>query len=302
MRLKSFYFYCALGVALLFSCGNSKTESQAEASESQIENTQETGKKIVSLSGALTEIIFAAGYGDKVVGTDVTSTYPEAAAALPKVGHNRNIEVEGVLSLTPTHLFTIKDALKPEVVSQFETAALQTEAFVQEFTIEGTKKLIQSVCETLETPQTAQKLNSKIDEDLAKVEPLAQKPKVLFIYARGAGSLMVAGEGTQMQEMIQLAGGKNAVTGFEDFKPLTAEALVQANPDIILMFDSGLQSLEGDAGLLEVPGMRDTPAGKHKAFISMDGQFLSGFGPRVGEAVYTLNQKFKNLSDAGQAQ
>jgi len=108
----------------------------------------------------------------------------------------------------------------------------------------------------------------------------------------------VAGEDTQMDQMIRLAGGKNAATGFKDFKPLTPEALVAANPEIIVLFDSGMESLEGLDGLLALPGMNATTAGQQGNFISMDGQYLAGFGPRVGEAVAELNQNFQRFQSS----
>ena len=85
-----------------------------------------------------------------------------------------------------------------------------------------------------------------------------------------------------------MAGGKLAVEDLEGFKPLTTEALIKANPDYLLFFDSGLESLGGIEGALSIQGVKETEAGKKRNFISMDGLYLSGFGPRVGEAVYDL--------------
>src|SRR5690606_33860565 len=116
-------------------------------------------------------------------------------------------------------------------------------------------------------------------------------PKVLFIYARGTGTMMVAGKDTQVGKMIELAGGVNAVNDFADFKPLTAEALVAANPDVILLFDSGLSSLGGIDGLWEVQGNKQTNAGKNRKVIEMDGQFLTGFSQRLGKALEELGKK-----------
>jgi iron complex transport system substrate-binding protein len=103
--------------------------------------------------------------------------------------------------------------------------------------------------------------------------------------------MMVAGKNTQVEKMIELAGGVNAVDDFTEFKPLTAEALVAANPDVILLFDSGLSSLGGVDGLLEVQGIRQTNAGKNKKFVEMEGQFLTGFSQRLGKAVEELAKR-----------
>ena len=90
--------------------------------------------------------------------------------------------------------------------------------------------------------------------------------------------------------IIGIAGGQNAITEFEDFKPLTPEAVVKSNPDYILMFDKGLESIGGVDGVLKLEGVASTNAGKNKKIIAMDGQLVSGFGPRVGQAAAQLNQ------------
>lgn len=258
----------------------------------------ESPRRIVSLAGSITEILYAIDLGDQLVGVDVTSTYPSEAATLPKVGHNRNIPAEGVLSLDPDLVIGRASELKPAVEKQLRQAGVELILLPQEYTVAGTKRLIRQVCDTLNQNEVAQKLTQKIDADLGRVQPLAAPPRALFIYARGAGTLMVAGEGTQMQKMLALAGATNAVQGFEDFKPLTPEALVEADPEVIVLFDSGLSSLEGPAGLLEIPGIAQTTAGKRKAFITMEGQLLAGFGPRIGEAAAGLNAELHRLTQA----
>src|SRR5690606_33743928 len=105
--------------------------------------------------------------------------------------------------------------------------------------------------------------------------------------------MMVAGQNTPLDAVINLAGGVNAAQGFEDFKPFTPEALLEANPDAILMFDSGLQSIGGAEVILNIEGVGQTNAGKNKKIIAMDGQYLSGFSPRLGDAVLELNQKLR---------
>jgi len=261
------------------------------------EHNRPARQRIVSLNGTFTEIIFEIGIGNQVVGVDVTSTYPAAELAdVPRIGHNRNISAEGVLALAPDLIIGRAGELKPEVEAQMKASGVSIMLLPQEYTVEGSKRLIQEVCEALGYADKAESMIRQIDKDLAQVKPLDPEKSALFIYARGTGTLMVAGENTQMQQIIALAGAKNAISGFEKFKPLSAEALVEANPDVILLFSSGLNSLEGPSGLLNVPGVAETKAGKDKAFISMDGQLLSGFGPRVGQAIRELNEAFQGTS------
>ncbi|MXN91419.1 ABC transporter substrate-binding protein [Flavobacterium sp. Sd200] len=245
--------------------------------------------KIVSLNGAVTEVIAALGHEKELVGVDVTSTYPESVKATAKdLGHVRTISIEGIMALNPTLIVGTDKELSPELVEKIKKSGVKAEIFTQEFTPDGAKKLIADVAGVLEHKDYSA-LTSKIDADLKNVKPIATAPKVLFIYARGANMLMVSGTGTPVEKTIELAGGKNAVTDFADFKPLTPEALIKGNPDVILMFDSGLESLGGIDGVLKIPGVDKTNAGKNKKIIAMDGGLLSGFGPRVGEAATQLN-------------
>jgi len=249
--------------------------------------------RIVSLNGTISEIICDLGRQGQIVGVDVTSTYPAALEKLPKVGHNRNISAEGVLAQNPTLVVGTTESLKPEVAAQLKSAGVRVELFKQAYSVDGTKQLIKEVAAAFGATAEVPALLKKLDAQLTQVRKPAKSPKVLFIYARGTGTMMVAGQGTQVEKIIQLAGGQNAATGFTEFKPLTAEALVAANPDVLLLFDSGLQSLGGKAGLLQVPGIAQTTAGRTGRVVEMDGQLLTGFGPRLGLAASELSKKLQ---------
>jgi iron complex transport system substrate-binding protein len=279
--LKSLSF---LLLVFLSACGNTQETNE-------ISDTNEMNQKIVSISGTTTEILCALGLQDRIVGVDVTSTYPESITHLPKVGHNRNMSSEAIIALAPAIVIGTSENVNPELVEQLKSAHIKVLLFDLEQSIDGTKKLIQMLADNLGKSAAAKSVIDSLDADLKERASLTKKTKVLFIYARGAGTMMVAGAHTASSAMIELAGGENAVNDFEDFKPLTSESLLNANPDVILMFDSGLESLGGMDGLLKVPGVSMTNAGKRKQIIEMDGQFLTGFGPRLGKAIVELSKK-----------
>lgn len=269
------------GVILVSSCGEGSSNQREEAI---------TERRIVSLDGAITEIVVTLGYGNELVGRDVTSTYPDwIKDSVTDLGHVRSLAIESLLELNPTLILASEKEMVPDLEDKIRRSGVEYKFFDREFSLEGTKTLIREVGAYFQNPDTSAVLQ-KIDKDISDVEKFETKPKVLFVYARGAGTLMVAGENTPMEGMIEMAGGENAVSGFQDFKPLTAEALISYDPEIILMFDSGAQSLGGEEGILLVPGVSETKAGKNKAIVTMDGGLLSGFGPRVGEAVVALNR------------
>lgn len=285
MKKIGFLFLALLSLATACNSGAKSVEKKAEKVEE---------KRIVSLNGSVTEIIYAVGSQKELIGVDVTSTYPAAAEKLTNLGHVRKLALESLLALNPTHVVMLADEVSPDLKSKLEQAKIELVTFKHPNSIEDAKSLVKEVAKWLGKAHASAAIVSKIDADIKKLTKLTKKPKVLFVYARGAGTLMVAGENTPLEKMIVLAGGENAGKGFTDFKPLTSESVIAANPDVILMFTSGAQSL-GPDGIFNVPGVSATNAGKNKALIQMDGQLLSGFGPRVGEALTQLNKEFKKV-------
>lgn len=270
---------------ILFSCQSESTDREVVQEESQVEVQKEN---IVSLSGAITETIYSLGRGEEIVGRDVTSTFPLEASGID-LGHVNQLSIEAVLATSPSLVLYSEKDINQEVFSKINKTQIKVENVEHDFTVEGAKELITTLAGILNVEEYDHLLN-KIDGDLAQLQPLAEKPKVLFIYAR-QNLLMVAGKDTPMQAMVELAGGESAITEFDGFKPLTPEALLQINPDVILLFDKGFQALGGNEGLFEFPGMEQTNAGINKRVVTMDGGLMTNFGPRVGEAALELNQK-----------
>lgn len=254
----------------------------------------EKSQRIVSVSGTLSEILVGLGLESQIVGVDVTSTYPASLEKLPKVGHNRNISAEGILALNPDVIVTSDQSMmSANVLKQLNSTGKKVITFKQEFSAEGTINLIREVGIYFDAKPQAEKMVKSLQADLVKLPKTAAPKKLLFIYARGTGTLMVSGKNTSLDKMFTLIGHKNAVTDFTDFKPLTSESLLAANPDVLVLFSSGLESVDGIDGLLKVPGVKYTNAGKNRKIVSMDGQYLTGFGPRLGKAAAELAQKVR---------
>ncbi|MBB1149197.1 MULTISPECIES: ABC transporter substrate-binding protein [unclassified Myroides] len=272
----------------VIACKNSKEEKAVETTNTEVTTSNE---RIVSLNGAITETLVDLGQRNNIVGIDVTSTYPtDMNTTATQLEHVNKINIEALLALKPTIVYIAKKDLNENLKKQLEDANIKIVVIDQVYSVEGTKALIKDIATSLNLTDY-EGLVAKIDQEQAQVKTLENKPKVLFIYARGAANLFVAGDKTPMQSIIELAGGQNAVTGFEDFKPLTPEALLNSNPDYILMFDTGLQSMGGVEGVLKIEGLDRTNAGKNKKIIAMDGLLLTGFTPRIGQAVTQLNQQ-----------
>jgi len=248
--------------------------------------------RIVTLGGPVTEIVFALGAGDRVVAIDSSSLYPPEATELPDVGYQRQLSAEGVLAQNPTLVLATDEAGPPEVITQLQDSGVTVLILPAEKSVAGAQAKIRGFAQALGLEEKGEALITDMEADLAKAqalqEQMASQPKVMFIYARGPGAVNVGGVGTSAEAMIHLAGGTNVVTEYENYKPLTAEAIVAAAPELILMMSLGLESVGGVEGLLEQPGLLQTPAGQNKKIVAMDDLYLLGFGPRLGQATLDL--------------
>lgn len=252
--------------------------------------------RIVPLNGDLAEIVWALGLGGDVVGVDVSATYPPAATGpLPKIGYQRQLSAEGVLSLSPTVIVGSREAGPPEVIEQIRTAGVPVVIInAPETSLDAPAAKIRAVAAALGVPdrgeQLAARTQAEIDAALALAGQAMDAPSVLFLYVRGAGTQMVAGAETSADTLITAAGGVNAAAEADlvGFQPLTAEALAAAQPEVLLLLSAGLESIGGVDGLLQIPGVAQTPAGEARRVLAYDDLYLLGMGPRTGQALGEL--------------
>ena len=259
----------------------------------------DTPKRIVSVGGALTETVYALGAGEYLVGSDTTSYYPAAAAASPKVGYQRTLSAEGILSLNPDLVILSGESGPPAVLAQLKSAGVNMLTLGAGRSVEDVKRNIETLSEALDKEQQGNKLIAELTAASSKLEQaLSQQnsPKrIMFILQHSGGAPLVAGMGTAASSIIELSGSKNAVTEYEGYKPLSPESATAMAPDIILVTTQGLEQSGGEASLLKIPGVSLTPAAKQGNVIAMDALFLLGFGPRVTEAALELNRRAKEL-------
>lgn len=250
-------------------------------------------ERIVTAGSGVTESVFALGCGGEVVGVDLSSIYPEEIERLPKVGYFRQLTAEGVLSLTPTLLLCTEDAGPPAALAQIERAGVRVVRLPVDHTPEGALERILGIGEALEVPEEARNFVDGMKREIEATTSLQngdeERPVVLFVMSHGGGTPNVSGVGTAAHAMIELAGGRNAITGYEGYKPLTAESALVAEPEIILTTDRSLGAIGGVEALLKWPGLSRTPAGRDRRVVVMDDVLLLNFGPRLGEALQLLH-------------
>ena len=251
-------------------------------------------RRIVSIGGALTEIVFALQGASDLVGVDTTSIFPESAQKLPSVGYARSLSVEGVLALAPTQVIATEDAGPPFVIRQLQASGIPVAVLAANHRYEGLVERVKRVGELTGRATQAnallQTLRQEWERARIQVSQRDSKPvRVLFVLAHTSNQIMVAGRETSAQAMMEYANASNAVTAISGYKPLTPESVIAAQPDVVLVTDQGANANGGLESLLKLPGVAQTPAGRAQRFISMEAMFLLGFGPRLPVAVSVLD-------------
>jgi iron complex transport system substrate-binding protein len=256
--------------------------------------------RAISVGAGVTEIVYALGAQAQLLAVDTSSLYPPAARALPTVGYQRSLSAEGVLSLQPQVLLAGEEAGPPAVLAQLEGAGVRLAAVRGDYDLEGVLARVQTVAQALgritEGQRLAQQLRGQWRGVQARMQALplhgsAGRPlKVAFVMRHGPSTL-VAGRGTSADALLRLVGVDNVFAStVQGFKPLAAEALVQAAPEAVVGAGSGQWLVQERQALLAMPGMALTPAGQQGRAVVLDLVLLLGFGPRLPQAVEALHQ------------
>lgn len=250
----------------------------------------EAPEQVISIGGAQTEIVYALGVENLLVGSDTTSYYPEAAEKLPKVGYNRALSAEGILSLKPDLIILSEEAGPAAVVEQVNNAGVTLLYVKSASTVDDVEDNIRIVAKALNKNNKGDELIAKMEDQEKQLKsslPTSPTTKVLFIHQMGP-TASAAGRDTAADAIIALSGGRNVVTEYEGYRPLTPEAAIALAPDVIIVAVPNLDSATDTKALLSTPGLSETPAGKNGRIMPMDALLALGFGPRTVEAAKQL--------------
>ncbi len=270
-----------------------------QKSSQKISMTDATGRKIeiadtskiVSVGGAVTEILYALGAGDRIIAIDQTSTYPAAAMKKPNVGYVRALSPEGVLALGPSLVIAVEEAGPPAAIDVLRNASVPLVLVPQAFDEDGVMKKIRFVAEAAGMSEEGEKLARAIQEDFRTLAGLRERIKdrrrAAFVLALGNGSPIVGGGHTGASAIFKLAGVENAFEKFEGYKPAADEAMIAAQPDAVVMMSERNHAMTADT-VFAMPAFAATPAAREKKIVSLPGLYLLGFGPRTAHAARDL--------------
>ena len=261
------------------------------------------GTRIITLFGDLTEVVYALGAQDFLVARDTASIYPPEAEALPNLGFNQALSPEGILAFAPTIIFGTPEAGPDETLDHVRDAGVEVVIIDEDDDLDAPAAKVRTVGAALGIPRRAEALALDIERRLAAVQAsisgTERGPQVLFLYLRGALFQFAGGDGSPSQLLIEAAGGVDAgaAAGIVGFQPLTPEAVVAADPEVLLLMEGGVESVGGIDGLLRIPGIAETRAARDRRFIIMDDLYLLNFGPRMPDALAELAAELRRLRD-----
>lgn len=255
----------------------------------------------IDISGTIASTVFALGLGDQVVGRDSSTDFAgtEELPVVTKTGHTLN--PEAILELQPTVVLTDTTIGPKEVRQQLRDAGIAVVVISSDRRLDTTDELVTEIATALGVPSRGEaliaRLDAAVDETLAEIAEVVptdteDRARMLFLYVRGSANVYyIFGEDSGADSLIDAVGGVDvaAEIGWEGMKPMTAEALVAAKPDVLVMMTDGLESVGGIDGLIErVPAVAETPAGVNRRVIDMADTEILSFGPRSAEVIGAL--------------
>lgn len=281
-------------------------ESKLPVTVTDAQGTKVTVKdtsRILALDvyGTLSTTVFDLGLGDRLVGRDVSTQFEEAED-LPLVTQNgHDLNAEAILDLDPTVILTDTSLGPWDVVLQMRDAGIPVVVVDGERGLDNLGELTDQVATALGVPDEGEKLTQRIESEVAEVQKQidAVAPKdvtgrlrTVFLYVRGqSGVYYMFGEDSGADALIESLGLYDVADeiGWTGMKPVTDEAIVDAQPDLVLMMSGGLDSVGGVDGLVDrLPALANTPAGDHQRFVDMEDSQILGFGPRTADVLNAL--------------
>jgi iron complex transport system substrate-binding protein len=241
--------------------------------------------RVVCVGGAITECVFALGQDTRVVAVDSTSRFPAPVLDLPRIGYMRALPPEGIVSLRPDLVLASSDAGPEPAIAVLRAAGVNLVVVPDPPGVAGVAGKLDAVGAALGVD--AAPVVEAFRADAAALDPWlvpATGRRVVFVLSLARGAPMVSGRNTNAAAMIQWCGGANAIEGFEGYKPLSAEAAIDAAPEVIMVMAHSLAEMGGEAAILASPQLTHTPAARARKIFAIDGSYAIGWGPRAAHA------------------
>lgn len=255
----------------------------------------------LDLHGTLSRTVYELGMGDSLVGRDLSTQF-EPAVDLPLVtGQGHTLTAEAILELDPTLIITDTSLGPWDVVLQMREAGIPVVVVQSDRNLDNVDELTEMTAAALGVPEAGALLTERTQKeidavvaDIATVAPSDENARLrtVFLYVRGsAGVYYMFGKGSGADDLIDSVGAYDVADeiGWSGMRPVTAEGLIAASPELVVMMTGGLESTGGVDGLLKkLPALANTPAGRNERFVAIDDSLILGYGPNTAEVLNAL--------------
>jgi iron complex transport system substrate-binding protein len=283
---------------VLTGCANSQIPQTSTISQSDVSaisldsNTSFSVSRVVVLANGVAEIMNSLNARSILVGRDISST-EKALESIPVVTSGHQVLSEKVIALKPDLVIIDASTGPKSAIDQIRSAGIKVVQTPESWTLADISTKVSAVAQAIGAPQQGVLLNAAIAGAI-KSSQLSSKPRIAFLYLRGTSSIyLIGGAGSGADSLISAIGGVDvgAASLPRPFNTMTAESLAALDPDVIIVMTKGLESVGGISGLLKLPGVAQTQAGKNQAIIDVDDSLLLSFGPRTPSLVVALSEK-----------
>jgi iron complex transport system substrate-binding protein len=255
-----------------------------------------TASRVIVLANGVAEIIQSLNGQSIIVGRDISST-EDSLSDIPIVSSGHQVLPEKVIALKPDLVLIDASTGPKAAIETIKKAGISVVETPESWSLTDLPAKVRAVGRAIGAQDQAEQLIEKINQSL-KVSNVSNKPRVAFLYLRGTSAVyLIGGKGSGADSLMDSIGAVDvgAAQLERPFNTLTAESLAALNPDVILVMSKGLESVGGVEGLLALPGVAQTNAGKNSAIIDVDDSLLLSFGPRTPSLVQVLADAFSKV-------
>lgn len=279
---------------ILTACGGAPTkiESISTAKALSVTADQESDvKKVVALANGSAEIVSALGYRKALVGRDIASTDSDLKS-VPIVTSGHQVVAEKIIGLNPDLVIIDNTTGPAQAITAIKSAGIRVEVIDEAWKLSEISQKVRAIAQLIGAPSSAVAFEKLMDSSLKEVTQVVSGTRVAFLYLRGGSAIyLLGGQGSGADSLISAVGAIDvgAEKYSKAYTPISAEALIESNPHVILVMEKGLASVGGIDGLLKLPGVAQTDAGKNRAIIAVDDSLLLSFGPRTPDLISQLS-------------
>lgn len=287
-------------VACLTSCSQKGSTSEEITSAKSVSITAtETPKfsRVIAIANGSAEIISALGHKSILVGRDIASTDKDLKD-IEIVTSGHQLVAETILAKKPDLLLIDASTGPAQAVSVLERSGITIVTIPESWSVEDIEGKISAIAQAIGTIGDGKSLIREMSQRKSAAEPVRTGTRIAFLYLRGGSAIyLIGGEGSGADSLITSIGAIDvgAQTLENPYNALTAEAMIELNPDVILVMSKGLESVGGVDGLVALPGIAQTNAGKNRKVVAVDDSLLLSFGPRTPDLITKISAQVSVL-------